>query len=290
MFHHALGATDGVVAFADQLRDGGHRVTGADLFGARRSTRSRRASRMRGKLGWDEMSAPSRSSTAWGSARTHEIGPREGSPGCPSVRECLLSPSLFGGLTRQVGAEFGVASGWGELRGRVTERRRTDSLARVRPEFGHREEFDNDCRTGSKGRSSRVQGRGQRSRARTAWWARELERRELLAWVGENLTEVRRTAAGQRPVYWILGIGLVVGLAAHIGGYALRTSTTGEPLGLIADLLYALGFALWTGVVVVVFVQIIPEAKRRQYKEVLDAYEAALREEAGARSDDASPD
>ena len=129
MFHHALGATDGVVAFADQLRDGGHRVTGADLFGARRSTRSRRASRMRGKLGWDEMSAPSRSSTAWGSARTHEIGPREGSPGCPSVRECLLSPSLFGGLTRQVGAEFGVASGWGELRGRVTERRRTDSLA-----------------------------------------------------------------------------------------------------------------------------------------------------------------
>ena len=63
----------------------------------------------------------------------------------------------------------------------------------------------------------------------------------------------------------------MVGLAAHVGGYALRTSTTGEPLRLIADLLYALGFALWTGVVVVVFVQIIPEAKRRQYKEVLDA-------------------
>ena len=33
MFHHALGATDGVVAFADKLRDGGHRVTVADLFG-----------------------------------------------------------------------------------------------------------------------------------------------------------------------------------------------------------------------------------------------------------------
>ena len=57
-----------------------------------------------------------------------------------------------------------------------------------------------------------------------------------------------------------------------------------EPLGLIADLLYALGFALWTGVVVAVFVQIIPEAKRRQYKEALDAYEAALHQEAGARS------
>ena len=117
----------------------------------------------------------------------------------------------------------------------------------------------------------------------------KLERRELLAWVGENLPEVRRTASGKRPVYWILGIGLVVGLVAHVGGYALRASTAGEPLGLIADLLYALGFALWTGVVVVVFVQIIPEAKRRQYKAALDAYETALREEAEARSDGASP-
>lgn len=28
----------------------------------------------------------------------------------------------------------------------------------------------------------------------------KLERRELVAWVGENLPEVRRTASGQRPV------------------------------------------------------------------------------------------
>jgi len=46
-------------------------------------------------------------------------------------------------------------------------------------------------------------------------------------------------------------------------------------VALVADLLYALGFSLWTGVVVVVFVQIWPEAKRRQYKQALDAYEAA---------------
>jgi hypothetical protein len=118
----------------------------------------------------------------------------------------------------------------------------------------------------------------------------KLERRALFAWVGENLPYVRRTAGGERPVYWILGIGLVVGLAAHVGGYALRTSATGEPLRLIADLLYGLDFALWTGVIVVVFVPILPEAKRRQYKKVLDAYEAALREEAGAGSGEASPD
>ena len=33
LFHHALGVTDGVRAFADQLRDGGHSVTVGDLFG-----------------------------------------------------------------------------------------------------------------------------------------------------------------------------------------------------------------------------------------------------------------
>jgi hypothetical protein len=82
----------------------------------------------------------------------------------------------------------------------------------------------------------------------------------------------------------------VVGLAAHVGGYLLRSSATTEPLGLLADLLYALGWALWTGVVVVVFVQIFPEAKRRQIMRGLDAYEAALRDKARAGSDQASRD
>ena len=87
-----------------------------------------------------------------------------------------------------------------------------------------------------------------------------------------------------------LGIGFVIGLAAHVGGYLLRSSATTEPLGLVADLLYALGWALWTGVVVVVFVQILPEAKRRQIKRGLDAYEAALRDQARAGGDQASGD
>jgi len=68
----------------------------------------------------------------------------------------------------------------------------------------------------------------------------------------------------------------VVGLAAHAGGFLLKTSVTTEPLALVADLLYALGWALWTSVIVVFFVQIWPEAKKRQYKQALDAYEAAV--------------
>ena len=102
------------------------------------------------------------------------------------------------------------------------------------------------------------------------------ERDYLLAWVGENLTLVRRTASGERALYWILGLAFVVGLAAHVGGFLLKTWVTTEPLLVVGDLIYTLGWALWTGAVVVVFVQIWPETKRRQYKQALDAYEAAL--------------
>jgi hypothetical protein len=118
----------------------------------------------------------------------------------------------------------------------------------------------------------------------------DLDDPRALAWMEEHLPEYRQGASGQRPMYWILGIGFVVGLAAHVGGYVLRSSVTSEPLLLAADLLYALGFALWTGVVVVLFVQIWPEAKRRQLQRWLDAYDAALREKARAGGDPASGD
>jgi hypothetical protein len=111
-----------------------------------------------------------------------------------------------------------------------------------------------------------------------------------LAWMEAHLPEFRQQASGQRPLYWILGIGFVVGLATQIVGFLLKTSVTTEFLLLVADLLYALGWSLWTGVVVVFFVQIWPEAKRRQLKRWLDAYEAAQREKARAGSDQASGD
>jgi hypothetical protein len=111
-----------------------------------------------------------------------------------------------------------------------------------------------------------------------------------LAWMGEHLPELRRSVFGQRILYQSLGIGFVVGLAAHVGGYLLRSSATTELFGLVADLLYALGFALWTGVVVVLFVQVVPEAKRRQIKRWLDDYEATVREKARAGSGQASGD
>ena len=113
---------------------------------------------------------------------------------------------------------------------------------------------------------------------------------EELAAIGAYLPELRRSVAGQGILYTSLAIGFMVGLAAHVVGYLLRSSATTAPLGLVADLLYALGWALWTGVVVVVFVQIFPEAKRRQIMRGLDAYGAALREKARAGTDQASGD
>ena len=105
-----------------------------------------------------------------------------------------------------------------------------------------------------------------------------------LEWMEEHLLELKQFASGQRLLYQSLVIGFVVGLAAHVGGYLLLASTPREPLGLLADLLHALGWSLWTGVVVALFVQVIPEVKRRQIKQAIDIYEASRRDKAQADS------
>ena len=127
----------------------------------------------------------------------------------------------------------------------------------------------------------------ERAQAQSVLGLGERERDYLVSWVGENLTLVRQSASGQRPMYWVLGTVLVVGLAAHIGGFLLKTWVTTEPWLVIGDLIYTFGWALWTGAVVVVFVQIWPEAKRRQFKQALDAYEAAAADQARAGSGEA---
>jgi F0F1-type ATP synthase assembly protein I len=100
-----------------------------------------------------------------------------------------------------------------------------------------------------------------------------------LEWMEEHLSELKQSVSGPRLLYQSLVIGLVLGLAAHIGGYVIAASAPGEPLGLIADLLLALGLSLWTGVVVAVFVEVIPDVKRRQIKQAINAYEAMRRKQ-----------
>ena len=103
---------------------------------------------------------------------------------------------------------------------------------------------------------------------------------EELTWPREHMRQLRESIFGQRLVLQSLLIGLVLGLAAYVSGYALKASVTTEPMKLMADLLYALGWALWTGVVVALFIEVIPRAKRRQIKRALDTYESALQKKA----------
>jgi hypothetical protein len=108
---------------------------------------------------------------------------------------------------------------------------------------------------------------------------------QVQAWMAEHRTDLEKSVTGNSILYTSLVIGFVVGLAAHVAGYVLLSSAPREPLGLLADLLHALGWSLWTGVVVAVFLQIIPEAKRRQIRTALDAYEAFQRDRRRTGSD-----
>ena len=90
------------------------------------------------------------------------------------------------------------------------------------------------------------------------------------------MPRVRGWVSGQYFMREALITAFVLGLIAHVGGYVLMATTTGEPLGLIADLLSTLGTTVWTGVVLVVFVDILPRARRREAARRLATYEAAL--------------
>ena len=105
---------------------------------------------------------------------------------------------------------------------------------------------------------------------------------EAQAWFEQHLTELRQDAYGQRILYWVLATAFVVGLLVYVVGYLPRSSAPIEPFGLLADMLYTLGFALWTAVVVVVLIEVIPEVKRRQIRRSLEAYERIRRKKAGA--------
>ncbi len=97
-------------------------------------------------------------------------------------------------------------------------------------------------------------------------------------WMDAHLAELERDASGQRLLYRSMVFAFFIGLVAQIGGYLLLSSNPKEPLGLLADLLHAFGWSLWTGVVVALFIQVIPEVKQRQIRQALEAYKALKRE------------
>src|SRR5690242_14942908 len=105
-----------------------------------------------------------------------------------------------------------------------------------------------------------------------------------LKWMSRHLGELRQSVSERQIQRQMLWIGLAIGLMVHVAGFLLKSSSTGEPIALLADLLYTLGWALWTGVVVIAVVEIIPAAKERQISRALDAYELALRSRASTNN------
>jgi F0F1-type ATP synthase assembly protein I len=106
---------------------------------------------------------------------------------------------------------------------------------------------------------------------------------EEMAAIDANKIDLRRWNSRDRVLPFYLGVAFVVGLIAHVIGYLLKSSALTEPFGLLAELLYAFGFALWTGVVITLFVEVLPQAKLRQVNQALAEYEEWKKQRAATR-------
>ena len=102
---------------------------------------------------------------------------------------------------------------------------------------------------------------------------------EEVAAIGPYATELKPWLTGERLLRRFLFIGFGLGIVAYVGGYLLRAFITTEPFRFLADLLYGLGLSLWTGIVVVWFVQVFPQSTRRDLERMLSANEASDRSE-----------
>jgi hypothetical protein len=68
----------------------------------------------------------------------------------------------------------------------------------------------------------------------------------------------------------------LLGLIAHLAGYFIGTGTSNTVVTLLAELLRSLGTALWTGCVLILFVQVWPDVQQRGARRKLALYEKAL--------------
>jgi hypothetical protein len=98
-----------------------------------------------------------------------------------------------------------------------------------------------------------------------------------LRWAAQNLPKIRGWIAGRRFLYQAVVTTVIVGLIPNVAGYLLAVSGSGEPRGLVADLL-SFGVALWTGVVLATLVQVLPDYQHRTALRLVEQSEAMLRE------------
>jgi hypothetical protein len=87
-----------------------------------------------------------------------------------------------------------------------------------------------------------------------------------LDYLATHYADVLKWVAPQRWLMTSLAFALLLGLVAHIAGWA-TSSGAGEAddlIALVGDLLANLGIALWTSAIIVVFLEVLPAAARRR--------------------------
>jgi hypothetical protein len=103
-----------------------------------------------------------------------------------------------------------------------------------------------------------------------------------LDWVAANLDDARGWARGDQIITWTLVVTFLIGLAVYLVGFALGRGALGLPDGwpseLVADLLTSLGVVLWTSVILVLFLEILPNWQQRRAQAWARGALAALRE------------
>jgi hypothetical protein len=102
---------------------------------------------------------------------------------------------------------------------------------------------------------------------------------EDVAYVAAHLPEIRRRVAGNEILYfWIAGT-LILGLIANVVGFLWSTVASGTADALVSQLLLSVGTALWTGSVLVLLLEVLPDIQRRYAIRALRKYERQIEEQ-----------
>jgi hypothetical protein len=99
-----------------------------------------------------------------------------------------------------------------------------------------------------------------------------------LDYVAPRLDELRRAVEGRTILYTWLLLAFLLGLIAHLAGYFIGAGSSNNVVTLLAELLRSLGTALWTGCVLILFVQVWPDVQQRRARRLIALYEKALRD------------
>jgi hypothetical protein len=114
--------------------------------------------------------------------------------------------------------------------------------------------------------------------------------KEELDWIAAHPDEVVGWARGDRIIVWTMVLTFLLGLAVNLIGFSLASGALalpgGWPTDLVADLLVNVGVVLWTSVVLVVFLEILPTRQQRQARAWARSALVALRQ----RGDELPPE